>query len=147
MEELVFVSGNSGKISSVKNYAQAKNIPVSFYKKILDTVHNNLEPMYKYLDIRKKKLGLDELHMYDMHINIADLPEQKFTFEEGKKIVLEALKPLGETYINDLKQAFDNRWIDKYSINLITKSTVFAGVCSSYQYKNLSLVASSIYVY
>lgn len=100
--------------SSLEASLYSDNIPVSFYKKLLETVHNNLEPMYKYLDIRKNKLGLDELHMYDMHINIADLPEQKFTFEEGKEIVLEALKPLGETYINDLKQAFTNRWIDKY---------------------------------
>lgn len=90
------------------------HISVSFYKKIIDIVHKNLDSMYKYLDIRKNRLGVDELHMYDLYVNLADQDNKKYAFEEGKKILFEALKPLGETYLNDLSQAFTERWIDIY---------------------------------
>lgn len=90
------------------------HISVSFYKKMIDIIHHHLDPMYHYLEIKKKQLGLDELHMYDIHVNIADEENKKYSFEEGKKILFEALKPLGETYLNDLSKAFTNRWIDIY---------------------------------
>ena len=109
----------SAKIKKYNSAIEASlfgdNIPVSFYKKILEITHNNFGPLYKYLDIRRKKLGLNELHMYDLHVNIADTPSKKVPFEEGKELVLKALKPLGNTYIKDLSKAFTECWIDKYS--------------------------------
>ena len=84
------------------------------YLNLIETVHDKLDVMYDYLDLRKKALKLDELHMYDIYVDFVDANQDNIPFEEGKKLVLEALKPLGETYINDLSKAFTERWIDKY---------------------------------
>lgn len=90
------------------------NIDVKVYKNLINTVHNNLKLMYDYMDVRKKILNLDELHMYDIYADLVESNNNKISFEEGKKILFEALKPLGEKYLNDLKQAFDEKWIDIY---------------------------------
>ena len=90
------------------------HIPVSFYHKIIQIVHNHLEPLYRYLEIRRKNLGVDELHMYDLHVDLSQNENKKYSFEEGKELLMEALKPLGEQYLSDLSQGFTDRWIDKY---------------------------------
>lgn len=100
--------------SSLEQSLFGDNISVSFYKKIIYIIHQHLQPMYKYLSIRKDRLGVDKLHMYDLYVNIAEQDTKEYSFEEGKKILFEALKPLGETYLNDLSEAFRDRWIDIY---------------------------------
>lgn len=100
--------------SSLGASLSGDNIPVDFYHNIIDIVHKNLEPMYDYLNIRKERLGLDELHMYDLYVNLADMPTKTYSLEDAKNILFEALKPLGETYLNDLEKAFKERWIDFY---------------------------------
>lgn len=90
------------------------SIDISVYKNLINTIHDNLDKMYDYLDFRKKVLKLDELHMYDMYVDLCDGENKKISFEEGKNIVFEALKPLGEDYLNNLKKAFSEKWIDVY---------------------------------
>lgn len=89
-------------------------IPVEVYHRLIETVHDNLDAMYDYVALRKKLLGVDELHMYDVYVPMVGGVEKKYTFEEAKALVLEGLAPLGEDYLKLLKEGFDNRWIDIY---------------------------------
>ena len=108
-------------LSKVKKYSSpleasmySDNIDISVYKNLIDTIHDNMNLMYDYMDLRKKVLGLDEMHMYDIYVDLVKIDNDDIPFEKGKEIVFNALKPLGDTYINDLKKAFDCRWIDIY---------------------------------
>ena len=108
-------------VSETKKYADPLSMSLysdaiekKVYTNLIDTIHNHLDIMYDYLDLKKKVLGLDEMHMYDIYVDITKDEEKTIPFDEGKKIVFEALAPLGDKYINDLKKAFDERWIDIY---------------------------------
>ncbi|WP_250278146.1 oligoendopeptidase F [[Clostridium] colinum] len=100
--------------SSIHHALSETNVSLEVYKNLIATVHKFLPIMHKYVEIRKKCLGLKEIHFYDLYTPIVKDVDKKITFEEGKNITLEALKPLGEDYIKNLKEAFDNRWIDIY---------------------------------
>lgn len=108
-------------LSKVKKYSSpleanlySDNIDISVYKNLIDVVHDNMDLMYNYMALRKKVLNLDEMHMYDIYVDLVKIDNDDIPFEKGKEIVFNALKPLGDTYINDLKRAFDERWIDIY---------------------------------
>lgn len=90
------------------------SIPVEVYKNLVETINNRLPLMHRYVRLRKKLLGLDELHMYDVYVPMASCPEKKYTFDEAKEIVKRGLSPLGEDYQALLQEGFDNRWIDVY---------------------------------
>ncbi len=90
------------------------NVPVEVYTNLIDAVHNNMEYMYKYVALRKRLLGVNELHMYDLYTPVIKDTDMKFTFEEAKNIIREALKPMGKEYIAILDEGFNNRWIDVY---------------------------------
>ncbi len=100
--------------SSIEQALSETNVSLDVYKNLISTVHRFLPSMHKYIQVRKKRLGLSDIHFYDLYTPIVKDLDKKITFEEGKKLVIEALKPLGEDYINNLKKAFDNRWIDVY---------------------------------
>ena len=89
-------------------------VPVSVYNQLIDTVHAHMDIMYRYVRLRKKLLGGDQLHMYDLYTSIVPGAERKITFEEAKKTVLEGLKPMGEDYLAVVREAFENRWLDVY---------------------------------
>lgn len=110
------------------------NIDISVYKNLINTIHNNMNVMYDYMSLRKKALNLDEMHMYDMYVDLIKEKPKDIPFEEGKKILFEALKPLGDKYLSDLKKAFDERWIDIYP-NIGKKSGAYSWGCyDSYPY-------------
>lgn len=90
------------------------NIPVSVYENLIRTCHDNFSSLHRWASIKKKYLKLDELHPYDTYATFFPELEKSYTFEEGKELVLKALAPLGEEYINTLKKTFDSRWIDVY---------------------------------
>jgi oligoendopeptidase F len=90
------------------------NIPQEVYTNLIDTIHKHLPLMHRYMNLRKKLLGLDELHMYDLFAPLVDEFKLDITFEEAKKTVSESLKPLGEDYLKVLQEGFDNGWIDVY---------------------------------
>lgn len=90
------------------------NIPVAVYKNLVQAVNDRLTLMHRYVRLRKKLLGLEELHMYDVYAPMVEVPDQTYSFEEAKQIVKAALAPLGEDYQKVLQQGFDNRWIDVY---------------------------------
>ena len=89
-------------------------VPTTVYMNLIDAVHNNFEPMYKYVALRKKLLGVDELHMYDVYTPIVADVAKTISFDEAKATVFEALSVLGEDYTDLLKTAFAGRWIDVY---------------------------------
>ena len=108
-------------ISKVRNYNSAleaslfeDNISKDVFDTLIDTVSNNLEPLYKYYRLRKKVLNVDTLEFYDLHAPIVKEFNKEYTFEEAKEIVLNALSPLGEEYISIAKDGFNNRWFDVY---------------------------------
>ena len=100
--------------SPLEQSLYADNISKDVYINLIDTVHKNMSSIYKYMDLRRKALGLDEYHMYDIYVDLVDTKVSEIPFLEGKKMVFEALKPLGSTYLNDLNKAFDEHWIDIY---------------------------------
>ena len=89
-------------------------VPVEVYTNLIEAVHGNLNKMYRYVRLRKKLLGVDELHMYDVYTPIVSDAAQKIDFEQAKTTVLEALSVLGEDYTDLLKEAFAERWLDVY---------------------------------
>lgn len=89
-------------------------VPGEVYHNLIDAVHQNLEPMYRYVALRKKLLGVDELHMYDVYTPIVGEADAVIPFEQAKSTVLEALAVLGPDYLEMLREGFDNRWIDVY---------------------------------
>ncbi|MFD2661732.1 oligoendopeptidase F [Paenibacillus thailandensis] len=103
------------KYPSVLNMSlYGDNIPESVYTNLIDTIHKHLPLMYRYMELRKKLLGVDELHMYDLFAPLVEQFDMKITYDEAKAIVKESLKPLGEDYLNVLQEGFDGGWIDVY---------------------------------
>ena len=89
-------------------------VPQEVYLNLIDAVHGNLNKMYRYVALRKKLLGLDELHMYDVYTPVVANCERDIPYEQAKKTVSEALSVLGEDYTALLQKGFDERWIDVY---------------------------------
>lgn len=100
--------------SSIESYLDGKNISVKLYENLIKSIRSNLNNLYRYFDIKKEMIGLDEFHLYDGYVSVIKSIDKKYTFDEAKEIVIDALKVYGEEYTNKLKEAFDNRWIDKY---------------------------------
>ncbi|MNZ64912.1 Oligoendopeptidase F, plasmid [compost metagenome] len=90
------------------------NIPKEVYTNLIGTIHKHLPLMHRYMELRKKLLGLDELHMYDLFAPLVDEFKMDITYEEAKKTIHESLKPLGEDYLKVLEEGFNNGWIDVY---------------------------------
>ncbi|MDO4322006.1 MAG: oligoendopeptidase F [Lachnospiraceae bacterium] len=89
-------------------------IPVPVYEKLVQAMNERLPLMHRYVKLRKKLLGVEELHMYDVYVPVVEMPEKTYTFDEAKQIVKRGLAPLGEDYLALLQEGFDNRWIDVY---------------------------------
>lgn len=100
--------------SSMEAALDASHIPETVYDRLIEAVHENLPSMYKYVSLRKKALGLDELHMYDVYVPMVEQTDKKYSFEEAKEIVRKGLAPLGEDYLDILEEGFSYGWIDVY---------------------------------
>jgi oligoendopeptidase F len=118
--------------AKVRNYPSAmakeldkSNVPMDVYKNLIEAVHENLPLMHRYVKLRKKVLGLDELHMYDLYTPIVKDVDMKINFEEAKDMVYQGLEPLGEDYRRILKEGFNNGWIDVYE-NLGKRSGAYS---------------------
>ena len=90
------------------------NVPTSVYLNLIEAVHQNMDKMHRYVRLRKKLLGVDELHFYDIYTPLLPADEAKIPFAEAKQTVYDSLAPLGEDYRKILKEGFENRWIDVY---------------------------------
>ena len=90
------------------------NVPTSVYLNLIEAVHQNMDKMHRYVRLRKKLLGVDELHFYDVYAPLVADVDKKIPFAEAKQTVYDSLAPLGDDYRAILKEGFDNRWIDVY---------------------------------
>lgn len=108
-------SAKARKYSSTLEAALSANeVPTSVYHNLINAVHDNFGYMHKYMRLRKKLMGVDELHMYDLYTTIVPDAEVKVTYDEAKENVLKAMQVLGDDYVAMLKEGFENRWIDVY---------------------------------
>ena len=113
-KQLCFFANARHYDSTIQASLDATEVPVPVYMNLIEAVHNNLDKMYRYVALRKKLLGVDELHMYDVYTPIVADADQAIPYEQAKETVLEALQVLGEDYVDLLKEGFNNRWIDVY---------------------------------
>lgn len=113
-KQLCFFSNARHYDSTIQASLDSTEVPVPVYMNLIEAVHNNLDKMYRYVALRKKLLGVDELHMYDVYTPIVADADQAITYEQAKETVLEALQVLGDDYVDLLKEGFSNRWIDVY---------------------------------
>lgn len=100
-------------------------IPVSLYNNLIKVVHDNLPTLYKYFDVKKKMLGLDEFHLYDGYAQVVNDIDKKYSFDMGEKLVSDALSVLGDEYSRELDKAFKEGYIDKYP-NLNKRSGAYS---------------------
>ncbi len=91
-----------------------ENIPGEVYDNLIATVRKHMPAMYRYVALRKKMLGVDELHYYDVYAPLVDEVKVRYTYEQAQQMVLDAVAPLGEDYCNLVRQAFADRWVDVY---------------------------------
>ena len=90
------------------------NVSVDVYNNLIDAVHENLDTLNDYIDLKKKFLGLDKINMYDLYVPLTENFDMEIPYEKAQEIILEALKPLGEEYLENVKKAFSEGWIDVY---------------------------------
>ena len=112
---------NNVVLAKIRNYDSAisaslysDNVPVDIYNNLIKVVNDNMNVLYDYYDLKKEILSLDCLHMYDTYVEIINKIDKKYSFDEAKEIVIDALSVLGDKYVKNLKKAFDEKWIDIY---------------------------------
>lgn len=112
----------------------ANNVSPVVYHNLVDTVNKNLDKLHRYVGLRKKCLGVDELHMYDIYTPMVSGVAKKIPFEEAKETVLKALAPLGEDYVAKVKEGFESRWIDVYENQGKVSGAYSAGAYGTHPY-------------
>ena len=107
--------------SSIRKYPSAlfaslyaDNISIDVYNNLIESIHENIPALDKYIGLKKKYFGLDEVHMYDLYVPMAEDFKMEISYEEAQKIIIKALEPMGQDYIGLIKRAFDEKWIDVY---------------------------------
>ena len=107
--------------AEARNYANAfeaaldrTDVPTSVYLNLIEAVHKNMDKMHRYVRLRKKMMGLDDLHFYDVYAPLVADVDKKISYAQAKQTVYDALAPMGEDYRAILQEGFDNRWIDVY---------------------------------
>ena len=109
------------------------NVPTSVYHKLIEAVHSNLDKLHRYVRLRKKLLGVEELHFYDIYTPLVSDVDRHIPYAEAKQTIYDALQPLGEGYRAILKEGFENRWIDVYQ-NVGKRSGAYSAGASVHPY-------------
>ena len=123
-----------GYSSAMEESLYHDELNMSVYNNLVDTINKHMDVVYKYYDLKKNILGLDELHLYDVYTPIVVDYDKKYDFEEAKKIVLDTVSVLGEDYVNTLRQGYIDRWVDIYP-NKGKRTGAYSGGCyDSYPY-------------
>ena len=127
--------------SKARNYSSAiagslddDRVPLTVYDSLIDTVHEFLPQMHRYVQLRKKALKLDELHMYDIYVPIVPETTMAITYEQAKDMVIDGLKPLGPDYIKILEEGFQKKWVDVYENEGKTSGAYSWGTYRSHPY-------------
>ena len=120
--------------SSLEAALDPKNVPTEVYHSLVENVNNNLPAFHRYLKIKKRMMGLDTLKYLDIYAPSVKGVDLKYNYEEGQKIILEALKPLGESYTSVVEKAFNERWIDVYPTTGKRSGAYSGGSYDTYPY-------------
>lgn len=129
------VSARIRKFDSARDAAlSSDNIPAEVYDNLVSVVNENLPSMHRYVELRKKLLGLDEMFMYDMYVPLIELPKKRISYEEGLDIMRAGLAPLGEEYIDRMNNGIAQGWIDVYENKGKTSGAYSFGCYDSYPY-------------
>ena len=114
VKNLQFFSSSRKYASSLEAALAENEIPVEVYNNLIDAVHQNFPAFYKYVDLRKRVMGLDKLHFWDVYTPLVDDVDMKFTYEEACDLIVKALAPMGEEYVGLVKKGLESRWVDVY---------------------------------
>ena len=114
MKQLQFFANARHYPSALHASLDQTEVPVEIYHSLIAAVRDGLPAMHRYVKLRKKLLGVDELHFYDLYTPIVADEDIRVTYDEAKALALDALAPLGESYLSMLREGFENRWIDVY---------------------------------
>ena len=114
LKQAVFFANARNYESTLQMYLSGSFIPESVYTNLIDTVNNNLDKMHDYVSLRKKTLGVDELHFYDIYAPLTSDYTVKVSYENAKETVLDALKILGDDYVSQVKKGYESGWVDVY---------------------------------
>ncbi|HEY5909030.1 MAG TPA: oligoendopeptidase F [Verrucomicrobiae bacterium] len=114
MERDWYYAKARGYSTSLHRALDAENLPLGVYHNLIETVNAKRQLLHRYVTLKKRVLKLDAIHFYDLYVNLVDVPERSYTYEEARDLVLDGVKPFGPEYVGVMKQAFDSRWIDVY---------------------------------
>ena len=134
MKQLQFFADARRYPSALHAALAETEVDPQIYHNLIQTVHDNLDAMHRYVRLRKKLLGVDKLHYYDLYTPIVADEDASIPFEQAKDMAREALKPLGEDYLKILNEGFDNRWIDVYENQGKRSGAYSAGVYGVHPY-------------
>jgi oligoendopeptidase F len=112
-----FYAKNRKYKSVLEQSLDANKIPVSVYENLITEINKNLPTLHRFLKLKARMLGVDQLHYYDLYAPMVKDVDFKFTIEEGQNVILDAFKPLGDEYVNTVKKSFADRWIDYIPTN------------------------------
>ncbi|MEG0773458.1 oligoendopeptidase F [Clostridium sp.] len=113
-KNFIFKSKTRKYNSAVESSLKPDKIPVEVYHNVVNTINNNLSSLHRYVDLKKRLLGLEEIHMYDLYVSLIDAAEFNVEYEEGVKLCEEALNPLGKEYLKIFREGIEEGWIDVY---------------------------------
>jgi len=114
VKENMFVKNVRNYNSCLEASLNSNNIPTGVYHKLIENANKNLPTLHRYLELKKRMMGVDELRYYDIYAPLVNDVDLKYSYEEGYDMVKKALAVLGDEYVNTLQEAFDGRWIDVY---------------------------------
>ena len=100
--------------SALESALKPEDIPLEVYKNAIKTINDNIESLHRYVRVKKKLLGLDEMHMYDLYVPVIEIDKEHVEFDKGVEMAIEGLNPLGEEYLEIFKGGIEGGWIDKY---------------------------------
>jgi len=112
-----FYAKNRKYDSALEMSLSGPNIPVSVYTTLIDQINKNLPTLHRFLDLKRRMLGVETLNYYDLYTSIVKAVDMQFSVDESQELLLEVFEPLGEEYVNTVKMSFENRWIDFYPTN------------------------------
>lgn len=134
VKQQIFYAKARNYASTLEAAVDANNVPLKVYRNLVETVNANMDKMHRYVKLRKKCLGVDELHMYDVYTPMIADAAKKVSYDEAKETVLKALAPLGEDYVATVKEGFENRWIDVYENEGKRSGAYSAGAFGTHPY-------------
>ena len=114
IKNFIFNAKTRNYSCALESSLKPNNIPLKVYSNVVDTINNNLSSLHKYVSLKKKLLGLDEIHMYDLYVPMVDAGEDHIEYDDGVKIVLDGISPLGKEYLDIFKEGISEGWVDVF---------------------------------